>query len=288
MAGLLAYAAEGAVAGAGKGIEQAGATLLKDQVDQGLARLQNDYATTRQQAGFAHEETMQGKQQSFEKGLKEEEIQASTNTATAARQERAAQATEHETAATERARIAAASRTGAAKIRADAAGAGKNAPKPWKVQNVNVYPTKADGTPDYAAPAQQKPLLFNPNNNALYAPVGDKLIRWNSDTNRPAIDPKVLSRTPIDPGELQRLYSDPNGIIPSAFKGGGLTNLENFERVHHFIPAGIGARVMQGGMVNNNNPDAAGADQPNEEGNEEATQQQIENDDNAPAKEPGE
>jgi hypothetical protein len=282
MAGLLAYAAEGALAGAGKGIEQAGGALLKDQMEQGLERLRNDYANTRQQAAFGHEETMQGKQQGFEKGLKEEELGVSVASAAAGRAQRESEFTRGEAGKTERANITAKSRVDVANIRGTAAAAGKNGPRPWQLKNVNV----ADYSKGYAV-TTSKPLMFNPNTNSLYAQVGDKLVRWDSDANKPAVDPKVLNRK-VDPGEISRLYADPNGIIPGGYSGSGMTNLENFERLHHYLPAGIQARVMQGGMVNNNNPDAVGnADQNSaDDQTADADSAAQDADDNAPAREP--
>jgi hypothetical protein len=282
MAGLLAYAAEGGLAGAGKGLEQAGGEMLKDQMQQGLMRLQNDYATQRQQAGFSHEEAMQGKQQGFEKGLKEEELGVSVASAKAAREQRESEFTRGEEGKTARTKITAQSRVDVANIRGASAAAGKNGPKPWQFKTVNV----ADYSKGYAV-TTSKPLMFNPNTNSLYAQVGDKLVRWDSDANKPAYDPKVLNRK-VDPGEVSRLYADPNGIIPSGYAGSGMTNLENFERLHHYLPSGIQARVMQGGMVNNNNPDAVGNTDTNsaDDQNADADAAAQEAEDNAPAKEP--
>lgn len=279
MAGLLAYAAEGGLAGAGKGIEQVGATLLKDQVDQGLTRLQNDYATKRQTAEFGHQEGMEKTRENFEEGLKEKEITASTNTATAGRQERAQQATEHETAATRRAEIAAKGRVDAAGVHAAAASAGKNQPKQWKVQNITV----TDFSKGYPINTS-KPLQLNPNNGKLYAQVGNKLVLWNTERNAPQFSEQALNRVPVDPSEMNRLFKNPNAIVPMGLKGSGLTEAENFERVHGYLPSGITSHMTGGGMVTDQNPMSEEGEP--SDGGADNTEASIAADDEAPAKEP--
>lgn len=280
MAGLLAYAAEGAVAGAGKGLEQVGAASLKDQMDQGIVRLQNQYASTRQQAEFAQQSAMQGKQQSFEKGLKEEELERSSRVAGAQIASKEKLAGQHEAGATERAKIAAKGRVDAALAHGEAAAKGKNAPKPWQVIKTTQGGFDAHNLPT----TNQIPLLHNPNTGALYAPVGDKLIRWDASTSKPAYDPKSLNRN-VDQGEIQRLYADPNGIIPQG-KAAGMTNIENFERLHHYLPAGIQSRLTQGGMVNENNPIQSAGGGDSGDGGADNTESGISAEDEEPAVEP--
>ncbi len=284
MAGLLAAAAEGALAGAGKGIADAGQALLKDQMDQGIVRLQNQYATERQTAEFGHQESMQKGQQTFERGLKEEELEAHGRIAGAEMQQKGELAGQHETAATERSRIAAKSRVDAATVRGAGAAAKANAPKPWQVRMVRTSTFDEKGRP--TGGWQDKPILMNPNNGALYAQLGDKLFRWNTDRNAPDRDPKSLARLPVRQEDYALIFRDPNGVIPAGHKGAGLTNAENFERSYGYLPSGITSRLTQGGMVNDNNPDAADGDMSNEEATAEAAQTQQEADDNAPAVEP--
>lgn len=285
MAGLLAYAAEGGLAGAGKGLEQVGATALKDQMDQGLMRLQNTYAQQRQQAEFGHQETMQHQQQEFETARTEREIAGHSATAHFVQEETGKRAAIHEAESTKRTQISAESRVKAAEARNAGAAAKANAPKPWQITHVNVNGFDEHNLPKNSSIA----LLHNPNTGALYAQQGDALVRWNASTNTPMLNADQLNKARASVGrdEIQRLFNDPNGIIPQGYKGSGMTNLENFERLHHFLPSGIQARTMQGGMVNNNNPDAVGgADQSNEDASAEAAQSEQEREDNEPAVEP--
>lgn len=282
MAGLLAYAAEGAVAGAGKGIEQAGGELLKDQVNQGLMKLQNQYATERQQAGFGHEEGMQTRQENFQREQVGQEIAGRSGVAHFQATEAAKRAAEHEAGATTRANILAKARVDSAGIRADAAKKPPAGPKPWVFKTVATSQITKDGPV-----TTQKPLMFNPNNGSAYAQVGDKYVRWDSEKNAPAYDAASFSRAQVDPGEIQRLYANPYQVVPDGNKNAGLTNLEVFEQNHHYLPAGIGNH-----LTSPQQQAESGSSTPADESNDESGATSAEDaqaaDDNAPAVEPGE
>jgi len=256
--GSISYAAGGALAGAGKGVAEVGEIALKQQVQEGLMRLQKQYAEEMQQKGFEHQAGMQQAQFAEQEKLTKQQITARGALAQAEMKQKEELAARHEAGATERANIAAGPRYAMANARKEAANKPAQ-PKPWQVKNVNTTEI-VNGVPTTTS----RPLLFNPNSNALYAPVGDKLIRWDTSTNKPAVDPAVFARKPVDPAELTRLYADPNGVIPGGFKGGGMTNAENFERIHHYIPAGLTSHLTQGGMVGEKSPTATGEMSPEE------------------------
>ena len=257
--GSLGYVVGGMAAGLGQGLEAVGKNALDEQKQAKIEQLRADNQAKLQQAGFAQQEKMEGKRETFETGLRQQEIAGRSAVAQAEIGSKEKVAAAHEAGSTARTHEIVQGRLGVARTNADAKGAAAKQPKPWQMKNVNTgYPMGPDGKPNFLAGPQQTALLQNPNTGALYVQMGDKLVRWNSATNKPAIDSKALNRVPIDPTELERLHRDPMGVIPGGYKGGGLTNAENFERLHHYLPSTVLPRLTQGGMVNDKTPAATG------------------------------
>ena len=206
-------------------------------------RMQERYLQQQQQAGFGHQEEMLGKEQAFQREQTQTALKAHGAIAQAEMAQKEKLAGQHETESTKRTGMIVAGRLGVQDLKNQTANEKAKQPKPWQVKNVNTVDT-SKGYPVTTS----KALLFNPNNNALYAPAGDKLIRWDSDKNAPAVPPGALNRN-VDPSELQALYSAPNDTVPKGYKNAGMTNLEAFEATHHYIPAGLGSHLTKGGMA---------------------------------------
>jgi len=246
--GGLAYIAGGGAEGLGQAGERASAQIGEGERQKAILEMQHLYQEGMQQKEFGHQEQMLGKEQAFTREQTQQQIAARSGIAKAEMAQKEKLAKEHEAAATGRTHEVVQGRRDVAgilaKSRIAAAGA-HNGPKPWIVKNVT---TSGFDPSSHLPTTTTKPLLFNPNTNSLYAPVGDKLIRWDSEKNAPAVPPAALNRN-VDPRELEALYRDPTGTIPAGYKNSGMTNLEAFEAVHHYIPAGLTSHLTSGGMA---------------------------------------
>lgn len=235
--GSLTLALAGGVGGAGAGVADVARQDIMKAREEALIRLRESYESERQQTGIAAQKGLQKSGQEFEAGQTEKKLGA------AARAHGATLAQEKELAAAKlkseekRTETTGKYRLAAAEVRANATKSGKGNTPIWELHNINVgQPLGPDGKPNLTAAPVQKAVLFNRSSGSLYAPVGGRLYRWDSDKNAPVIDPKTTNRA-VDPGELQDLLSDPTGTIPEGFKNSGMSKADAFERAHGFLPS---------------------------------------------------
>jgi hypothetical protein len=239
--GSLAFAVGGGLAGLGAGMNEIGTEQTKATRDAAILRLQNQYASERQQAGFTEQEKLQGKTQEFEHGEKEREYQVSAAAAGAGRLFEAGQQTEKLTSEEKRTHETAQSRENAALIRAAASSGNRGgAGKPeWETRAINVgYATKDDGhgkqVPDINAGPKQAMGLVNNRTGTVYNLQGNRLYPWDNDKMQSLVDPKSTNNS-VKPGEIEDLLRDPLGTIPDG-PNQGLRKSDVFEQAHGYLP----------------------------------------------------
>lgn len=214
--GSLGFALGGALAGGGAGLARVGEEIGQAQIQQKLMEMRQQYQSQLQQAGFAHQESMQGKQQAFEKGLKEEELQAGGAIARAKLQQTRELAGQHETAATARTHETAQSRRDVAAINAYSRFGSKSGTaggvKPFSFKPLSNAATDADGKPIPGANPEQKMLITDPNTGRTYVQWGDRTYLSDPKGNPvdrfgAMIDPRQLRRAPAE--AIQHAKEDP-------------------------------------------------------------------------------
>jgi hypothetical protein len=247
--GSLSFAVGGGLEGLGKGLNEVGTEQVQAQRDATILRLQNQYASERQQAGFTEQEKLQGKTQEFEHGEKEREYQVQATAAAAGRQFVAGQQTEKLRSEEARTRETAMSREDAAAMRAAQSSSGKTGgTKPWQLQKLSNAPTRDNGKggkePIPGALPQQKFVTFDPNRGVAYVQRGNRFYRADEDGD-PVIDPKSTNNLPATPGELQALQANPYATVPQGYKNGGMTYLDAFEQEHGYVPQQVMGTVQK-------------------------------------------
>lgn len=227
--GILAIA--GGIAGAGQGITDTGREGAKVSLAEKVNAMQKDReeAITRlQQQGQTE---LEGKREEFEKGQTQTKITAASGAAGATREFEKGENEKKLASEEKRTGITAQSRVDAATVRATASEGNKAPPKTWEVHAV----THGGFDPTSKLPTTtQTQVLMNNRNGSSYMQIGDKFIRYDSQKNAPAFDPKSLARAPA--ADINDLLKDPLGTVPSGTNQ-GLTKAEAFEQTHGYLPA---------------------------------------------------
>jgi hypothetical protein len=234
--GSLSFALGGAASGLGQGIEKVAMEELLEMRDQKILDLQNQYASQRQQAGFAEGEKMHG----IEHG---EAVQAAT--AQRAFQEDQqkrlieAQHANVETSASAR-RYAADQSAGARRYAADASAKAREeyyrraqVAKPrWQTRTLQP---EADPSNPLVTP---KPVsaLFNAYTGKWYANDRAGNLVQVDNHGKPLYGPDNRSRASAS--EVQDLLTDPLGVVPVG-PNKGIPKSVVFERAYHYLPAGF-------------------------------------------------
>jgi hypothetical protein len=236
--GFLAMA--GGLQGAGQGIAQVGADATKLNLETKLnqmaldrettvTRLQGQQAKDLEAQRGAEQEKIQGSQQTFETGQTQTKLTAASAAAGATREFEKGENQKKLASEEKRTGITAQSRIDAAAVRASASAGNRAPPKVWEVHTVSSADPK-----NPAAPPSQTQILVNNRSGASYMQLGDKLVRYNSQTRGPAVSPESLARAPA--GDVQDLLADPLGLIPNG-PNKGLSKAEAFEAKHNYIPS---------------------------------------------------
>jgi hypothetical protein len=245
--GSLAFAAGGALAGAGQGLAEVGKMSMEQQRMEAMMRMKEDYDSQsqqkgfeqqnkQQQAGFGETEKMHGIEhgeaveaatatRKFEEGKQEKEIASKEGIAKG-----------HDTARVDAAAISGYSRSQSKN--------GAGGIKPFQYQKLSTTPKGADGKPIPGALPEQTGVQFDPNTNIAWVQHGDKFLRAD-EHGSPVRDPKTLNRVPATPGEISALNANPYAKVPSGYKNGGMTYMEAFEAEHGYVPASVQATVHQ-------------------------------------------
>lgn len=246
--GLLAAA--GAAQGLGSGAVQVGQQQQKADLaqkmsdleqtrDEALERLRGQEQEKLQASNIQAGKDQESQRETFETGQTNTRLTAASAAAGKTRDFEATQNAAKLSSEEKRTGITAQSRIDAANVRASASAGNKEPPKQWEVHNVNkINPAKP------LDPPTQTQVLFNNRTGASYMQVGDKLIRFNSQTGNAAVDadPKRLSRAPA--ADVQDLLRDPLGKVPSG-PNAGLSKSDLFEATHNYLPATWPAAAQQ-------------------------------------------
>jgi hypothetical protein len=247
MAGMLAYAAAGALAGAGKGIENAGTALLKDQMETGLVRLKEQYEDTRQQTSIGAQKDLETQREGYETSNLNQRLTAAGGIAQRKIDTEISENKANRESLERRTGVIAGARTDSAQIAADAKveaatqAAARAASQKLKWQIRDVQPAQpidpATGKPDLMQPTPKKipGILFNPRTGGAYSVQGDRLVPV--DPNGKPLYPAQATSRPPTPGEVSDLLSDPLGVVQGG-RNAGVPKALLFERAYHYLPRG--------------------------------------------------
>ena len=212
--GSLAFAVGGGLAGAGQGLAEVGKEQQQAQRDATILRLQNQYASERQQVGFTEQEKLQGKTQEFEHGEKEREYQVQAAAAGASR----AFLTQQE-AATEAAAQKRTETTGQYRVAARKAGMGT--PKSTPEWTQGHYEMQGSVVKDPSDPSGKKTMMvpggtiltqYNNRTHQAYVQIGNKFMPY--DASKGASLPNAGSVRNAPQAAVTDLASDPYGMTP--------------------------------------------------------------------------
>lgn len=244
--GLLASA--GAAMGLGQGMVQVAASQQKENLETKMAelaqtreetveRLRGQQQEKLQASGITASKEMEGTREQFESGQTEKKLGAASVAAGRTRDFEHQENTSKLSSEEKRTGITAQSRIDAAAVRAAASANSKEPPKSWEVHVVSRGDPK-----NPAAPPIQTQVLVNNRSGASYMQIGDKLIRFNSQTGAPAMPPEALKRAPA--ADVQDLLRDPLGRIPNG-PNAGLSKADLFEQTHNYLPASWATAAQQ-------------------------------------------
>jgi len=240
--GSLALAVAGGIGGLGQGVANVAQQDYVKAREEAFIRLRAAEEAKRQQTGIEAQKALQASGQQFEAGQTEKKLEAASRAhgATLAQEREVAGAKnvseEKRTETTGKYRLA------SAEVRAAAMKSGRGNVPIWELHNISVppkVPLGPDGKPDPQASLLAKPtqrqVLFNKLTGDIYAPVGGRLYRWDSNKNEP-VNPPASTNRAVDPGEIRDLLTDPMGVVHGG-PNDGLPKAAVFERVHGYLPA---------------------------------------------------
>lgn len=236
--GILAIA--GAAAGAGQGAVEAGREGQKLAFAEKVNQLSQAREEAIERLRAEHQSEMQQSEQTFQKGQTETKIGAASKAAAATRTFEHKENVAKRASEEKRTGITAKSRVDAALVRASATEAGKGGGgKIWEFHNV----THSGLDPTTKMPMNNQTMVaVNNHNGNSYMQIGDKMIRYNSQTNAPAFDPKQLRRAKAE--DLQDLLTDPLGTVPDG-PNKGLTKADVFEQANGYLPTAWTTAAMR-------------------------------------------
>ena len=306
--GSLAFAAGGAAAGLGQGLEKVGENAMLELRMAALMRLKEDFESQSQVKGFEHQEAMQQKQFGEQEKMHGIEHGEQVAAAGAQRGFLEEQEARKEKAAEKRTRITAQSRVDVAGIRADAqsrAAAAAHPPGPL-LKHAGDYQLQGTVSNGQLVPGARIPI-YQHRDGRTFVAAGSRFLPFDSSTGK-LPDAKSVGRG--NAKAEQDLLADPTGMTPD----GKSTKLDAFINAYGYVPGGYFAaqeRAQQapptgGGPLGKAAPPGATwhpasappgsggeayTDNAAEDAQADAEDAQAENensaDDEAPAKEPG-
>jgi hypothetical protein len=240
MAGML-----GGISGGAQAASASVATSMKQMHDEALQRMQQDFENQRQGTQIQAEKDIEAQKETYETGQTQTKLKAAVGAASATRlfesQENAANRASRE-------KIGEGhdlSKEDVAAINAAVRSAGANKTLPFQYKTQTYYPKNPDGSINYAGQAHTVAHTFDPNAGVYYNQVGNKLYGANEDGESidartgKVLDTKSTNNQQPDKADLKVLMQDPYGVVPSGYKNGGMTNLENFKATYGYIPTQV-------------------------------------------------